>query len=76
MKTEKLTTAFFRDLSRSRIPLTMIKNQQHDGYKIILTVEIFSDDMIRADFVLFYGDDEIAQEDFRKLLRAQRKMNG
>lgn len=75
MKTIKETTCLFRDLSRSRVPLSLIKNAHIEEYKIILNVELFSQDQ-PTQYLLFYADEETARDDYRRILRLFKKMNG
>ena len=75
VKTIKETTCLFRDLSRSRVPLSLIKNAHIEEYKIVLDVDLFSQDQ-PTQYLLFYADEETARDDYRRILRLFKKMNG
>lgn len=76
MKIVKEPICYFRDISRTRIPVSMLKNAQHDDFKITLTVEYFSQDLTNPEYVLFYSEPEVAIDDYRKILRLFKKLNG
>lgn len=65
----------FRDLSRTRIPISMLKNAQHDDFKIILSIEFFTSDMPQQ-YTIFYAEEETARDDFAKILRLFKKLKG
>ena len=76
MKLVKEPLAYFRDISKTRVPVSMLKNAQHDEFKITLTVEYFTHELRNPDYVLFYSDPETALDDYRKILRLFKKLKG
>lgn len=75
MKTEKQTICLFRDISKSRVPFSLIKNAHLEEYKLILDIEVFSQDQM-TQHILFYHEDETALDDYYRILRLFKKMNG
>lgn len=71
---EKL--CYFRDISKTRVPISMLKNAQLDDFKITLEVYFFSSDILQQQYVLFYADEENARDDYAKILRLFKKLKG
>lgn len=76
MKTVKQTVALFRDEQRHNIPLWMIEDAMMLSETTLrLVLKSFSG-VCSSVICLGYHDEEVCEDDYRKLLRAKKRMNG
>ena len=75
MKIQSEKLYYFRDISRTRIPCSMVRSVELDEYKVILQIDHFTAD-ISNKYILFYGDDDTAKEDYTRLLKHFKKLGG
>ena len=53
----------------------MVRSVELDEYKVILQIDHFTAD-ISNKYILFYGDDDTAKEDYTRLLKHFKKLGG